>query len=125
MTTLSPKKSRSSVDTLRSTIFSILDAKIKYADFQLNNYAKSLLKEGQTPSRANNNDNLATIANEKIFSFIENSSLQTTKLLYLRANLNKWNCKKILYLLTQNLIKTMSLEEIKEEIKEAFKEEVH
>ena len=124
MTTLSPKQSHSNVDNLRSTIFSILDAKIKNADLQLNNYAKSLLKKGQKPSRADASDNTAAIADEKVFSFIENSSLQTTKLLYLRANLNKWNCKKILYLLTQNLIKTMSLDEIKEEIKEIFKEEV-
>lgn len=125
MTTLSPQKNRSTVDNLRSTVFSILDAKIKYADLQLSNYAKSLLKEGQTPSRPDAGGSTAAIANEKVFSFIENSSLQTTKLLYLRANLNKWNCKKILYLLTQNLIKSMSLEEIKEEIKEVFKEEVH
>ncbi len=123
MTTLSHEPNRSSADNLRNTIFSILDAKIRYADLQLNNYAAALLQDGQIPSRAKIDENRVALATEKVFAFIENSSLHTTKLLYLRANLNKWNSKKILYLLSQNLIKEMSLEEIKEEIREVYKEE--
>lgn len=116
MTTLPPKPKITETEQLRSTIFSILDAKIKYADFLLNNYAKSILKEDQIPHRADPDNPSAAIANEKVFAFIENSSLQTTKLLYLRANLNNWNSKKILYLLTSKLIETMSLEKIKQEV---------
>lgn len=118
MTNLSPKTNLTEAEKLRITIFSILDAKIKFADFQLRKFSKSILKENQKPNRANSTDEeVATIANEKVFSFIENSSLRTTKLLYLRANLNNWNSKKILYLLTQKMIQKMTLEEIKEEIK--------
>ncbi len=116
MTTLPQKTKLTEVEQLRSIIFSILDAKIKYADFQLRNFAKSILKEDQTPHRADPNNPSASIANEKVFAFIENSSMQTAKLLYLRANLNNWNSKKILHLLTNKLVESMSLENIKEEV---------
>lgn len=116
MTNVAPKTKSSEAEQLRSTIFSILDAKIKLADAQLSNFANSILKEGQTPTRADQNNMAVALANENVFSFIENSSLHTTKLLYLRANLTRWNSRKILYMLTQKLVKSMSLEEIKREI---------
>ncbi len=116
MTNLSPNTSDSEAEKLRNMIFSILDAQLQNADLQLRQYAKSLLVDGQTPSRADLDDKTVAIATEKVFQFIENSSLQTTKLLYLRANLTNWNSKKVLYMLTQKLVQTMSLEEIKKEI---------
>ncbi len=102
---------------LRSTVFSLLDAEIKYADFKLNAFTKSLLKSNQRPRRANLDDTSVLTTNDRVFSIIENSSLHTTKLLYLRSSLTDWNAKRILYLLTQKDIKEMSLDEIKKFIK--------
>ena len=98
-------------------IFRILDAKIKYADFQLNAFVKSIMIDGQQAHRANLQDSKWIEAQEKVFNTIENSSLHTTKLLFLRANVNKHNSDKILKLITEVDLTQMSLEVIKRRIK--------
>jgi len=117
MNTITSKPRSKQSLKLRSTVFSLLDAEIKYADFKLNAFTKSLMKSNQHPRRANLDVTSVLTTNDRVFTIIENSSLHTTKLLYLRSNLTDWNAKRILYLLTQKDIKEMSLDELKKFIK--------
>ena len=117
MNSIASKPTALSSQKLRSVVFRLLDAEIKYADFKLSTFTKSLLRSSLRHGRPTSEDGSVHTPNDKVFSIIENSSLHTTKLLYLRSSLTNWNAKKILYLLTKKEIKEMSLEEIKRLIK--------
>ena len=102
--------------TLRNSVVQIINAKIQKADQQLKVFMTSLKKQNQVPGRANFTDNLWINKQKNIFDIIENSSLYTTKLLYLRANLTEYNSQKILFMLSTSQLEHMPLHELKEEI---------
>jgi|GEM_PF-5841663 len=102
------------LNSLKEINLNIIDAKIQYADFKLNTFVKNIKKIGQTPSQAPGNNAVAFHSHNDVFDTIENSSLLTTKLLYLRANVSDAKNEKILDLLTNDGLETMSLDQIKE-----------
>jgi len=101
---------------LNKKVFNMIDVKIQHADLELNKFVQSIMKRGQKPHRAPAKDINWRSTTEEVFSTIENSSLLTTKLLYLRANISETNNETILDLLINHDLEKISLDEIKERI---------
>lgn len=100
--------------SLRNSIVKIINAKIQHADQKLNRFMSSLKMPNQKPSRPDGFDMEVIESEKNVFEFIENSSLQTTKLLYLRANVSEYNSHQVLKILSNFQLESIALHELKE-----------
>jgi len=114
--TVSNYKSNGNNKTLQNSVVQIINAKIQKADQRLKNFMNALKVQNQSPGRAHLSDNVWINKQKNVFDIIENSSLYTTKLLYLRANLTEYNSRKILFMLSTSQLENMALQELKKEI---------
>jgi len=101
----------------RKTLVELINAKIQYADYKLKNFMASLMNNNQTPGRASQQDNEWVNSQNKVLDTIENSSLFTTKLLYLRANITEYNSERIYQLVSDPGLEGMTLEQVKQKLK--------
>lgn len=100
--------------SMQSSLLKIINAKIQQADSKLKDFMLGLINKNQTPGRPSDQKEIWNTSQVDIFDTIENSSLYTTKLLYLRANLTDYNTGKVLYLLNHDDLEVLSLAYVKE-----------
>jgi len=102
---------------LKKSVIEIINAKIEKVNLQLKAFILELTVPDQTPGRPDNKDFNSALAQKIVFDRIEKSSLLTSKLYCLRANVTDSNSEKILQLLSSSKFESLALQRLKDEFR--------